>query len=362
MRPDYLGKQDANLFNGNESIMTTYTPAVRSNKWSMIKRDQVEKYLPNEHDFIDEDTIFSALEHHRSPEASHVREILAKSMTAEALSLDDTATLLNVEDPALFAEMAETATAVKKKVYDNRIVTFAPLYLSNLCVNNCLYCGFRADNTDQRRRRLTLDEVREETKVLAGEIGHKRLIVVYGEHPESSTAYIAETIEAIYGVNVKTRRGTGQIRRVNVNAAPLPIEDLRVLKQVGIGTFQVFQETYHHETYRRVHPANTIKGDYRWRLTCMHRAQEAGVDDVGLGVLFGLYDWKFEVMGLLYHTRELEKEFGVGPFLFLAPLDLVHQKVLGPLLNRAHNRQHFIPGPIGQRLLDRPPDLLELQL
>jgi len=311
--------------------VTTRTSIGTSGKWSMIRQDQVDKYLPPKSDFIDEEAIFSSLERHRSPAPSHVREILAKSMTCEALSPDDTATLLNVEDPALLAEMAEAAATVKKKVYDNRIVTFAPLYLSNLCVNNCLYCGFRADNKDQLRRRLTLDEVRAETKILAGEIGHKRLIVVYGEHPESSTEYITETIEAIYGVSVGTRRGTGQIRRVNVNAAPLPIEDLRVLKDVGIGTFQVFQETYHHETYRRVHPANTLKGNYRWRLTCMHRAQEAGVDDVGLGVLFGLYDWKFEVMGLLSHAHELEKELGVGPHTISFPrLEPAHNAKVGP--------------------------------
>ena len=287
--------------------------------WSPIRQDEIDRYLLPDRDFIDEPLIRSVLERNRNPAPSRVREILEESKECDALSPDDTAALLSVQNPELREEMALAAAAIKRHVYDNRIVTFAPLYLSNLCVNDCRYCGFKRSNAEQQRRRLTCEEVRQETKVLAGEIGHKRLIVVYGEHPQSSTDYIGETIETIYSVKVKTRGGTGEIRRVNVNAAPLPIDDLRTLKKVGIGTFQVFQETYHHATYRRIHPPGTIKADYRWRLTCMHRAQEAGVDDVGLGVLFGLYDWRFEVMGLLFHARELENRFGVGPHTISFP-------------------------------------------
>ena len=182
-------------------------------------------------------------------------------------------------------------------------MTFAPLYLSNLCVNDCVYCGFRCSNTEESRRILSLDEVRREVEVLAGQIGHKRLIVVYGEHPKSGIDYIASTLRTIMDVKVKTRRGWGQIRRCNVNAAPMSVEELRVLNDAGIGTFQVFQETYHRQTYEQLHPRHTIKGNYLWRLYCMHRAMEAGIDDVGIGALFGLYDWKFEVMGLLYHAH-----------------------------------------------------------
>jgi 2-iminoacetate synthase len=155
--------------------------------------------------------------------------------------------------------------------------------------------------------------------VLAGGIGHKRLIAVYGEHPSSDADYIARTLETIYSVRMKTKNGTGSIRRVNVNAAPMTVENLRVLHETGIGTYQVFQETYHHETYRAVHPGNTVKGDYQWRIYCMHRALEAGIDDVGIGALFGLYDWKFEVMGLLLHAIELEKRFGIGPHTISFP-------------------------------------------
>ncbi len=158
-----------------------------------------------------------------------------------------------------------------------------------------------------------MEEVKKEVKVLAGDIGHKRLIVVYGEAPETDIEYIRKTIKTIYGVKAKTKNGWGQIRRVNVNAPALSIEELKLLHEVGIGTYQVFQETYHKDTYSRVHPSGTIKNNYQWRLYCMHRAFEAGIDDVGIGVLFGLYDWKFEVMSLLYHARELERRFNVGP-------------------------------------------------
>ncbi|GFP33178.1 2-iminoacetate synthase, partial [Candidatus Hakubella thermalkaliphila] len=180
---------------------------------------------------------------------------------------------------------------MKRKVYDNRIVTFAPLYMSNLCVNNCLYCGFRKDNHRANRKVLSLEEVRRETEVLVGEIGHKRLIVVYGEHPDTDIDYMTSTIETVYGVKINTRNGLAKIRRVNVNAPPLSIRDLRKLSAAGIGTYQVFQETYHRRTYGELHPEGTIKSDYRWRLYCMHRALEAGIYDVGIGALLGLYDW-----------------------------------------------------------------------
>lgn len=284
-----------------------------------IKQDEIDKYLENGEDFIREDEIEGLVSSQKQPDAQLIRDILDKSLSIETLLPEETAALMRVKDPELIAQMQETAFKVKKKVYDNRIVTFAPLYLSNYCVNNCLYCGFRTDNDCSTRRCLSIDEVRRETEVLAGDIGHKRLIVVYGEHPKSGVDYVAETIKTIYDVKAKTRSGYGQIRRVNVNMAPLAIEELKELKEVGIGTFQVFQETYHKQTYARVHPANTLKGNYRWRLYAMHRAMEAGVDDVGLGALFGLYDWKFELMSLLYHSRELEAKFGVGPHTISFP-------------------------------------------
>ena len=284
-----------------------------------IKYEEITKYMDNGKDFINEEEIFERLKKNKNPDKRKVKDTLQKSLSIQTLSLDEVATLLNVEDENLLLEMEEVAKKIKKKVYDNRIVTFAPLYLSNLCVNNCLYCGFRRENKTVKRRALTLEEVKKETEVLAGEIGHKRLIVVYGEHPLTDVEYIRNTIETIYRVKVKTKKGYGEIRRVNVNAPPLSIEELKILKEVGIGTFQVFQETYHHLSYKKLHPQNTIKGNYLWRLYCMHRALEAGVDDVGIGVLFGLYDWKFEVMGLTLHTLELEKKFGIGPHTISFP-------------------------------------------
>ncbi len=291
------------------------------NNWStqVIKRDEIDRYLRNGRDFIDDNLLEHTLKTTRKPDVGRVHDILAKSLSIQTLSLDETATLLNVQNEALWHEMEEVAAKVKQKVYDNRIVTFAPLYCSDVCVNNCVYCGFRSSNTSMKRRVLTMAEIRKEAEVLAGTIGHKRLMMVYGEHPVSSAEYIADSIKTVYSVKVPTRHGWGEIRRVNVNAAPMSIADLRMLHEVGIGTFQVFQETYHHATYARVHPANTVKGDYQWRVTSMHRALDAGIDDVGIGVLFGLYDWRFEVLGLLAHTHELEDRFGIGPHTISFP-------------------------------------------
>lgn len=280
----------------------------------VIKPEQVEKYLDKGNDFINEDYIFTTLMANQKPDKQRLREIIAKSLALERLEPEETAALLNCTDEEMWEEMYAAGGLIKEKVYGRRIVTFAPLYVSNLCVNSCVYCGFRHDNKKAIRKQLTLEELREEIKSLVQK-GHKRLIMVYGEHPDSDVNYIAETLKVAYDTKVNH----GEIRRSNVNAAPMSVEDLQVLKEVGIGTFQVFQETYHHETYHRLHPRG-IKADYRWRLYSLHRSMEAGVDDVGIGALFGLYDWKFEVMGLLLHTIDLEKKFGgVGPHTISFP-------------------------------------------
>lgn len=271
------------------------------------------------HNFINEKRITTLLRDARPPDTSRLRDIIAKAETITTLSFEDVAALLSVTDATHWEEMADAAGRIKRAVYDNRIVTFAPLYVSNRCVNDCAYCGFRAKNTAQKRCHLTPQEVQEEAAVLAGKIGHKRVIAVYGEHPTTDVSYIAETMQAIYRVREPARKGWGNIRRINVNAAPMSVEDLRILKETGLGTFQVFQETYHHGTYAAVHPARTPKSDYLWRLTAMHRAMEAGIDDVGIGVLFGLYDWRFDVMGLIAHAHELEQCFGIGPHTISFP-------------------------------------------
>ena len=284
----------------------------------LIKRDEITRYYTNGRDFIDDDLIMRQLEAgKKNTDPARIRDILAKSLAIETLEPEETAALLYVTDPELRKEMEETANAIKHKVYDNRIVTFAPMYISSYCVNRCRYCGFSADNPHQKRRCLTMDEIKAEAEAMTGIHGHKRVMAVYGEHPMTGAEFIAESLDAIYSVSVKTRHGTSNVRRINVNAAPLSIDDLKIVQQAGIGTFQVFQETYSHKTYAEMHPADTVKGDYGWRLTCMHRAFDAGIDDVGLGVLFGLQpDWRFEVMGLITHARELERFVGIGPHTF----------------------------------------------
>lgn len=286
----------------------------------VVRQDEIDKYLVGGKDFIDEKFIWENLEANRCPDAGLVRAILQKSLDIKLLSLQETAVLLNVKDPELLAEMKETALRVKKKVYDNRIVFFAPLYCSNLCVNRCLYCGFRSDNCEEKRHVLTAEEIRKETAAIIDN-GHKRLIAVYGEHPRSDADYIADSISTVYSVKKPTPSGNGfnNIRRVNVNAAPMSREDLRKLWRAGIGTFQVFQETYHPARYAELHPADTVKGNFRWRLYAMHRAMDAGIDDVAIGALFGLYDWRFEVMGLVAHAHDLERQFGIGPHTISFP-------------------------------------------
>ena len=246
----------------------------------VIKPAEIEKYLVNGKDFIDEKSIFGNLEKYRQPDKQQVRDILQKSLDIKLLSPEETAVLLNVEDPGLLEEMREAALQVKKKVYDNRIVFFAPLYCSNLCVNSCVYCGFRSDNCAEKRHVLTMEEVRRETEAVIDE-GHKRLIAVYGEHPQSDADYIADSMATIYATKRVTPTGSGfnNIRRININAAPMSIENLRKLWRAGIGTYQVFQETYHPGRYAELHPANTIKGNFRWRLYAMHRAMDAGREE-----------------------------------------------------------------------------------
>ncbi|MDK2886482.1 MAG: 2-iminoacetate synthase [Thermosipho sp. (in: thermotogales)] len=263
--------------------------------------------------FIDEEKIIDLLKQNVKPDKTKVREILQKAISKQRLQPDEVATLLNVEDNELWEEIFEAARTLKEKVYGNRIVLFAPLYIGNECVNDCVYCGFRISNKEVVRKTLSMEELQKEVKALISK-GHKRLIVVYGEHPKYSPEFMAKTIDLIYN----TKLGNGEIRRVNVNAAPQTIEGYKIIKNVGIGTFQIFQETYHLPTYRKMHPRGP-KSNFAWRLYGLDRAMMAGIDDVGIGALFGLYDWKYEVMGLIYHTIHLEERFGVGPHTISFP-------------------------------------------
>jgi len=286
---------------------------------SVIRKDEIDRYLHDGRDFINDSLIDTLLWKGRDPDPGLIRGVVEKALAIETLRPEETAALLNVTDRRLWDEIFEAAARVKNTVYDNRVVTFAPLYCANRCVNRCIYCGFRADNGAVQRRVLTFDEIEREVRVLAGDVGHKRIVAVYGEHPSTGADYIAESMRRIYSVRLPVRKGTGEIRRVNVNAAPMSIEDLAKIRDAGIGTFQVFQETYHHETYAAVHPAGTVKADFGWRLYALHRAMEAGIDDVAIGALFGLYDWKFEVMGMLFHAIDLEERFGIGPHTISVP-------------------------------------------
>ena len=311
-----------------------------------IKQDQIDKYLVDGNDFIDDKKINQLISDNVEPTAERIEEILEKSLSIETLTMEETSDLIKVKDPELLKLMRETALKIKLKVYDNRIVMFAPLYLANLCVNNCAYCGFRTGNDQAKRRVLEVDEVVKEAEALAGDIGHKRLIVVYGEHPSTGIDYMTKTIDALYKVKVQTKNGYNAIRRVNVNAAPMQIGELKRLKDVGIGTYQVFQETYNRDVYSDVHPEGTLKGNYRWRLYSMHRAMEAGIDDVGLGALFGLGDWRFEVLALVAHSRELERVFKVGPHTLSFPR-------LEPAQNAdcASNSKHLVSDEDFKRLI-----------
>lgn len=263
---------------------------------------------------IDETTIFETLQKTQRQDGEQIRDILAKGLELQGLADDDIAALMHVSDPELLGELFHAARRVKEEIYGNRLVIFAPLYISNLCCNECLYCAFRARNKDLTRRALRQDEIKQEVEILIDQ-GHKRILLVAGEaYPQEGFNYILKAIDTIY----QTRSDHGEIRRVNVNIAPLTVDEFRLLKDAHIGTYQIFQETYHHQTYKRVHVGGK-KRDYDWRVTAMDRAMEAGIDDVGIGVLFGLFDWRFEVLAIMQHCRHLEKQFGVGPHTVSVP-------------------------------------------
>ena len=263
---------------------------------------------------IREEIIDIILKQHATSDAVHVREVLARARELKGLSMDDTASLMSISDPELLGELFATARQVKEEIYGRRLVLFAPLYISNLCGNECLYCAFRARNKAVQRRALSQDEIAHEVKTLV-EQGHKRILLVAGEsYPQEGFHYVLKAVETIYSVH----SGNGEIRRVNCNVAPLSVEEFRQLKAAQIGTFQLFQETYHRETYARMHVSGKKK-DYDWRVSGMDRAMQAGIDDVGVGVLFGLCDWRFELLALMQHIRHLEERFGVGPHTISVP-------------------------------------------
>lgn len=261
---------------------------------------------------LNESGIIEILEKNSNPSKKGVLSILDKASEKKGLNLEDVGILVNTKDYNLIEKMFDCAAKIKNDIYGERLVLFAPLYVSNYCVNDCDYCGFHKRNP-MHRKKLTLDEVAQQIKILVG-MGHKRLLLEFGEDPvENTIDYITDVIKTIY----ETKFGKGEIRRVNVNVSAAKTEDYKKLKNAGIGTYQLFQETYHKETYQKYH--HGPKADYERQLFAHDRAFGAGIDDIGLGVLFGLYDWRFEVLALVSHSQYLDKKYGIGPHTISVP-------------------------------------------
>lgn len=247
------------------------------------------------------------------PDADRVEAILAKARLLRGLDSEEAADLAAIRDPRALSLLMETAGFVKREIYGKRMVLFAPVYTGNYCVNNCVYCGFRASNRELRRVVLTRAQIERQAELLLSQ-GHKRILLICGESPKTGLAYTLDSIAACYGVSVNGAK----IRRINVELAPMDVDAFRALKKADIGTYVCFQETYDPELYAAAHPSGP-KADYRNRLYVMDRAMEGGCDDVGLGALFGLGDWRYELAGMLEHAKHLEKSFGCGPHTVSVP-------------------------------------------
>lgn len=262
-------------------------------------------------DIFNAEKINNFLSETKSASSGEVEKVLKKGEKMQGLTLKEAAILINA-DNAYTKKLFNTARTIKHKIYGERLVLFAPLYISNFCVNDCEYCGFHARNK-MKREKLTLKQVENQVRILT-RMGHKRLLLEFGEHPkESPIDYVTDVIKAIYGV--KERHG--EIRRVNINIAATTVEDYKKLKNAGIGTYQLFQETYHKETYEKLHKGP--KANFQRQLFAHDRAFEAGIDDIGLGVLYGLYDWRFDTLALISHGQYLDEKYGVGPHTFSVP-------------------------------------------
>ena len=267
-------------------------------------------------EFIDHQEILETLEYARSNKSNRalIEQLIDKAARCKGLSHREAALLLECDQPDLIERIFHLAQEIKHKFYGNRIVMFAPLYLSNYCVNGCVYCPYHLKNKTIARKKLTQEEIRKEVIALQ-DMGHKRLALEAGEDPlRNPIEYILESIRTIYSIKHKN----GAIRRVNVNIAATTVENYRKLKDAGIGTYILFQETYHKENYEALHPTGP-KSKYAYHTKAMDRAMEAGIDDVGLGVLFGLNTYRYDFVGLLMHAEHLEATFGVGPHTISVP-------------------------------------------
>ncbi|MBQ8774711.1 MAG: [Alistipes sp.] len=267
-------------------------------------------------EFIHDGEIRATLEYgreHRN-DLALIDEILSKAEEGKGISHREAAVLIEVEDKEVEERIFAIARKLKERIYGNRIVMFAPLYLSNYCVNGCVYCPYHAKNRTIPRRKLTQEEIRREVIALQ-DMGHKRLALETGEHPlQSPIEYVLESIDTIYSIHHKN----GAIRRVNVNIAATTVENYTKLKDAGIGTYILFEETYDREAYERLHPTGP-KSDWAYHTEAMDRAMLGGIDDVGVGALFGLSNYRYDVVGILMHAEHLEARFGVGPHTISVP-------------------------------------------
>ena len=267
-------------------------------------------------EFIDHDEIMESLRYAKENKNNKelIDSILKKAAEYKGISHREALVLLDCELEEENQRIYELAKEVKQKFYGNRIVMFAPLYLSNYCVNGCTYCPYHYKNKHIRRKKLTQEEIRREVIALQ-DMGHKRLALETGEDPVNNPIeYVLESIKTIYSIKHKN----GAIRRVNVNIAATTVENYRKLKEAGIGTYILFQETYHKENYEKLHPTGP-KHDYAYHTEAMDRAMEGGIDDVGIGVLFGLNMYRYDFTGLLMHAEHLEAAMGVGPHTISVP-------------------------------------------
>lgn len=267
-------------------------------------------------DFLDENIINQIISdaEKKSENSEIVRDILKKAEKAEGITDEEAAILLSIKDENLLEEMYTVSKKIKEKIYGKRIVMFAPLYISNYCVNNCRYCGYKHCNDELFRKKLNSEELIAEVKALE-KLGHKRIALEAGEDPiNCSIDYVLDCIKDIYSIKFKN----GSIRRINVNIAATTVENYKRLKEAEIGTYILFQESYHKPTYEYFHLQGPKK-DYEYHTTAMFRAREAGIDDVGIGVLYGLYDYKYETIAMIRYANELEKVTGVGPHTISVP-------------------------------------------
>jgi 2-iminoacetate synthase len=296
----------------DDKILKKYGLYTDEQSYEMIERELgVQIWDKKENPVVDTEKITLTLKNKKEPDAERLEKILDKSLQKKGLDLDEVNELLNVQNPESLAKIFAAAKQVKLEIYGNRLVLFAPLYISSYCANDCQYCGFHSSNKETRKK-LTLAEIKKQVEILE-DMGQKRLLLEFGEHSANDIDYVVATIKTIYSVKNKS----GAIRRVNVNIAATTTENYRKLKKVGIGTYQLFQETYHLLTYKKLHKGP--KADFNRQITALDRAFEAGIDDLGIGVLFGLYEYKFEVLSLISHAKYLEEKNGVGPHTISVP-------------------------------------------